>query len=133
MGQSEIDKSYGRCCANAGFLDRFYEIFLSSHPSIPALFAHTDFAKQKALLRSGIAMVVMHAQGDVFGTRALNKIAESHSKSNLDINPCFYPLWIDSLMQAIKECDPELTPALESAWRRVLEAGALYITSRHNA
>ena len=132
MAQSDIEKSYGRCCANAKFFDRFYDLFLSSHPSIPALFAHTDFSKQKALLRSGIAMIVMHAQGDVFGTRSLDKIGDSHSKAKLDINPCLYPLWIDSLMHTIKECDPELTPALEAEWRRILEQGALYIASRHN-
>lgn len=132
MAKSEVENSYGRCNANPKFLDRFYEIFLSSHPSIGALFAHTDFTRQKALLRSGIAMVVMHSHGDIFGTRALDKIGESHSKTNLNINPCFYPLWIDSLIQAIRECDPELTPKLEAEWRLVLENGATYIAAHHN-
>lgn len=132
MAQSEVEKSFGRCTVNPNFLDRFYQIFLASHPAIAPMFAHTDMARQKGLLRSGLAMVIMHGQGNSFGTKSLDKIAESHSKKKWNISPSLYPFWVNSLMQAIKECDPQLTPAVEAEWRKVLEAGASYIAAGYN-
>lgn len=132
MAQSDVEKSFGRCTVNPKFLDRFYETFLASHPSLAPMFAHTDMARQKGLLRSGITMVVMHSQGNSFGTRSLDKIAESHSKKKLNINPSLYPFWVNSLIQTIRECDPEFTPTIEAEWRKTLEAGATYIAAGYN-
>ncbi|MCL5668412.1 MAG: hypothetical protein M1392_00060 [Gammaproteobacteria bacterium] len=42
---SALKDSYGRCTVNQKFLDRFYDIFLTSHPAIKPMFAKTDFAK----------------------------------------------------------------------------------------
>jgi hemoglobin-like flavoprotein len=132
MAQSEVEKSYGRCCVNPKFLDRFYEIFLASHPAIGPMFAKTDFTKQKAALRSGLAMMVMHGGGKSFGTKALDRIADSHSKTKLNVSPELYPFWINSLLKAIKECDPEYTPTLEAEWRKILEAGANHIAAGYH-
>ena len=125
-----VEKSYGRCSVNPQFLDRFYEIFLASNSSIAPMFKTTNMAQQKALLRQGITMVLMHNKGNSFGTRALDRIGESHNKKKLNINPSMYPFWINSLVSALKECDPEMTPALESEWRKILEAGTAYIAGK---
>lgn len=77
-------------------------------------------------------MVIMHGQGNSFGTKSLDKIAESHCKKKWNISPSLYPFWVNSLMQAIKECDPQLTPAVEAEWRKVLKAGASYIAAGYN-
>jgi hemoglobin-like flavoprotein len=132
MAQSEVEKSFGRCTVNPKFLDRFYEIFLASHPTIGPMFAHTNMARQKGLLRAGLTMVVMHAQGNSFGTRSLDKIAESHSKKNWNINPSLYPFWVNSLIQTIREVAPQMSPALEAEWRKTLEAGVNYIAAGYN-
>lgn len=132
MAQSEVEKSFGRCTVNPKFLDRFYEIFLASHPAIAPMFAKTEFTKQKAALRGGLTLMVMHGQGNSVGTKALDKIAESHSKKKLNISPSLYPFWINSLIQTIKEVDPHMTPSLEAEWRKTLEAGANYIAAGYN-
>lgn len=46
MAQSEVEKSFGRCTVNPNCLDRFYQIFLASHPAIAPMFAHTDMTRQ---------------------------------------------------------------------------------------
>lgn len=132
MAQSEVEKSFGRCTVNPKFLDRFYEIFLASNPSIGPMFAKTEFTKQKAALRGGLTMILMHSQGNSVGTKALDKIADSHSKKKLNISPTLYPFWVNSLIQTIREFDSELTPALEAEWRKVLEAGANYIAAGYD-
>ena len=76
-------------------------------------------------------MLLTYLEGKTFWIDNLNKIAESHSRKNLNIHPSLYPYWIDSLIRAVKENDDHWTPELERSWRRVLEAGVAYISSRY--
>ncbi len=131
-GLSEVKKSYGRACLNPHFFDRFYDIFLQSHPDIKPLFANTDFKKQKEALRTGLAMLLAHVDGKPTGTMTVNRIAESHSRKKLNINPNLYQYWIDSLVAAVKECDSQCTPDLARAWEKCLRAGVDYIVSQYN-
>ncbi len=125
-----VEKSYGRCCVNPRFIDRFYEIFLASHPSIRPMFAHTDMTKQKVLLRQGLAMMIMHAAGKPFGTVALDRIGDSHGPKKLNIPASLYQYWIESLMTAIKECDLEFSAELDRSWRKILQTGVDHIIAR---
>lgn len=127
-GLEVVKQSYGRACLSPHFIDRFYDIFLASHPDIKPMFTNTDFSKQKQLLRTGIAMLLSHVEGKAAGTMTLNRIAESHSKKKMNIHPGLYQYWIDSLVGAAKECDTKWTPDLERAWQKVLRAGVDYIT-----
>jgi hemoglobin-like flavoprotein len=131
-GLEFVKQSYGRACLAPHFIDRFYDIFLGSHPSIKPMFKHTDFARQKQLLRTGIAMLLSHVEGKTAGTMTLNRIAESHSKRNLNIHPSLYQYWIDSLISAAKECDAKWAPDIERAWQKVLRAGVDYITHSYD-
>ncbi len=119
--------SYGRCCMNPRFFDRFYEVFLTSHPAIKPMFAKTNFLKQKALLREGVAMMLLHLEGKSVGTVCLDRLAVSHSPRRMNITPQLYEFWINSLVQAIKECDPDCTPEIEGEWRKALHAGVHYM------
>ncbi len=129
MADSDVSQSYGRCCVNPKFFDRFYDIFLKSHPAIAPMFQNTNFGKQKALLRSGLSMMLMHTDGKPFGTQAMDRIGESHGKKKMNIDPSLYQYWIDSLVTAVKECDPEFNQALEASWRKVLRNGVDYIVA----
>ncbi|MDH3505165.1 MAG: globin [Nitrospirota bacterium] len=127
-----VEHSYGRACLTPHFIDRFYEIFLGSHPSIQPMFKNTDFTKQKQQLRTSVAMMISHLEGKPAGTITLNRIAENHSKKKLNIQPSLYQYWIDSLVSAAKECDAKWTPDIERAWQKVLRAGVDYITQSYN-
>lgn len=131
LAQSPVKESFSRCCVNPKFLDRFYEIFLASHPAIAPLFQRTDFAKQKMALRSGLAMMVMHTEGNKIGTQGLDRIGQSHSRKHMNIDPALYQYWIESLIKTVKECDPQCDAKLEGEWRQALKAGASYISSQY--
>nr|MBI3612778.1 globin [Nitrospirota bacterium] len=131
LTQSSVKESFSRCCVNSKFLDRFYEIFLASHPAIAPLFRNTDFSKQKMALRSGLAMMVMHTEGNKIGTQGLDRIGQSHSRTRMNIDPSLYQFWIESLIKAVKECDPQCDAKLEGEWRQALKAGAAYISSQY--
>jgi methyl-accepting chemotaxis protein/hemoglobin-like flavoprotein len=123
-----VTTSFGRCSLNPKFLDRFYDIFLKSHPAIAPMFKHTDFARQKSLLKQGLTMMLMFADGSASATASLKKIAESHSPAGRwNIPHQLYPYWMNSLLAAVKECDTDFTSSLEAEWRAVLESGVNYI------
>ena len=132
MSLAEVKESYSRCCVNPRFFDLFYENFLRSHPTIAPMFAKTDMTKQKSLLRQGVSMMFMHLGGNSVGTTGIDRIAESHSKKKLNIDPNLYDYWINSLVKSVKECDPKITPTLEVEWKKVLRSGVDRIVAQYD-
>ncbi len=129
MSLAEVKESYSRCCVNPKFFDLFYANFLASHSTIAPMFAKTDMAKQKSLLRQGVSMMFMHLAGNGVGTTGIDRIGESHSKKKMNIYPNLYDYWINSLVKSVKACDEKLTPAIEAEWRKTLRAGVDRIVS----
>ena len=127
MPITDVIASYGRCCVHPRFFDRFYEIFLASDPAIRPMFVRTNFAKQKALLREGVSMLLMHLDGKPVGTACLDRLAESHGPGRMNVTARLYELWITSLIQTVKEFDGECSVAVETEWRRALHAGVHYL------
>lgn len=128
--QGSIDavrKSYGRVLTKRTFVSRFYEIFTQSHPVIGKMFKNTDFKRQNELLSQSINMAILFPQNNVIAKNAIARIRQSHNHEHLNINPNLYPLWLDSLIAAVKETDPEFTPALEKQWREILEPAINHI------
>lgn len=132
MPLNEVKESYSRCCVNPKFFDRFYENFLSSHPTIAPMFAKTEMTKQKQLLRQGISMMFMHLGGNSVGTTGIDRIGESHSKKKMNIDPNMYDFWINSLVKTVKECDEKMTTALEADWKKTLRSGVDRIVALYN-
>lgn len=115
----DLQQSYGRCLRTKNFIDRFYEIFLDSHPDIRPMFAGTDFQKQRMALRHGISAALSHAAGSSLTARTVQQMSEVHSrKGRAPVPPEYYRYWLESLLQAVKETDPEVTPQLLERWRQ---------------
>ena len=62
----------------------------------------------------------------------LEEIAIQHSKSVLDINPGLYDLWLESLIDTVKEYDYDFTPETELSWRLVLSVGITYMKFKYD-
>ena len=65
----DLQQSYGRCLRDKRFIERFYEVFMASHPAIAPMFADTDFSKQRMALRRGISVAILHAAGSGLSRR----------------------------------------------------------------
>lgn len=124
--------SLSRCVKVPGFLDRFYELLMASSDEIRSKFATTDFERQMKVLQDSL-FVMMVAAGTTSGLahKELAKLAERHSRKNLGIKPQWYTNWLDCLMEAIAEIDPEYTPELETAWRESLKPGIELLSSKY--
>lgn len=118
---SDLHQSYGRCNANGPFIERFYDIFLDSHPDVRRAFAATDFDRQRRLLRRTLTSAIMYAAGSESVERDITTMAEVHSrKGKAPVQPHLYSYWLESLITAIKEFDPECDFKLERRWRTAL-------------
>ena len=128
-----FDASLRRCDATPDFLDRFYERFLASSPKVKEKFVHTDFERQKRLLRASFYLILMSAE-DPDGDPGvyLEKIAMRHSAGQLNIGAELYDLWLDSLLEVVKECDPAYDTDVEEAWDRMMGIGISYIRRRYH-
>ena len=125
----KVKRSYSRCfIGEKNLIDRFYDIFLVSHPDIPEMFKYTDFNQQKLLLRQGINCMIMYAEGVFAGDFCLEEIKVSHNRKHYNINPSYYPYWKQSLLKALKEYDPEFNSELEALWSESLDKGINFMT-----
>jgi truncated hemoglobin YjbI len=125
-----FNDSLERCTSHRRFLDRFYELFITSAEAA-AKFAHTDFHIQKAALKVSLYMIMASIEGKPEGTVHLERIAARHSRNGLDIGPHLYDQWLECLIQAARECDPLFGDETEQAWRRVMRVGIEFLKSRY--
>ena len=116
-----VFQSYGHCCNNEQFFVDFYDRFMGSSAEIRTLFAETDMTQQRHLLRNGIMQLILHARG--MPDTKLRALGESHSRKGYGIQPQWYSLWLQSLIDTIREHDPQFDPQIESSWREAIGPG----------
>jgi hemoglobin-like flavoprotein len=126
-----VQESFDRCGESERFYDTFYDVFLAKSPEIPPLFARTDFKKQKLLLKATVTIMVRNRLDDERARRALERVAETHSRKGLNIRPDFYELWLDSLCETVQRHDRAFTPELERQWRLRMREGIDFIVARY--
>lgn len=105
------------------FFAAFYRHFLKD-PGVAETFSRTDMNRQVAMLRKSffhlVAFYLSHEP-----TAELTRIALLHH--NIGIDDAFYDLWLDALVSAVREFDPECELATELAWRLALTPGITYM------
>jgi hemoglobin-like flavoprotein len=125
-----FNDSVERCARAPEFLSRFYALFLASSDTVAKKFARTDLRKQAAMLKSSL-YVMMLATSDRERVAYLERLARLHSRAELDISPELYDVWLDRLVQAVREFDPMFDAETDAAWRRVLQPGIEFMKSRY--
>lgn len=131
MSHEIVKASYNRCCKSGDFFGTFYGIFLAKSPDVEAKFANTDFRKQKPLIKASVSMMIRLGTEDSKARQAIEKVGTTHSKTQLDIEPKLYDLWLESLCETAAKHDSEWDKKLESIWRERMKEGIKIITSRY--
>ncbi len=117
----DIHQSYGRCLRSRDFLDYFYTLLLNSSDEIRPAFANTDFGRQRRALRRGITTAILYASGSDIVTPEVERMAEVHSRrGHAPVRPPLYDHWVNSLLQAVDERDPQITPELRERWSQAV-------------
>lgn len=118
---SRVLSSYDRTIGRRGFVERFYEKLLATRPEIAELFDETDFIRQQQLLKKGLKMAILFADGDDEAQQHLAQIRETHNHENMQIRPEYYIHWLNSLIATVAEFDQHFDSELEGSWRRTLQ------------
>jgi hemoglobin-like flavoprotein len=136
MHRPEIEifnDSLARCLRGEQFFQRFYELFLASSPEVREKFQATDFRKQRRMLQSSFYMLVEYiALGWPECQAYLERIAIAHGRHGRDISPHLYDLWLDCLLQAVRERDELYSVDVEGAWRFMMGAGITFLKVRYD-
>lgn len=126
---TEFNDSFERCINDPLFLDKFYEIFLSSSDEVYLMFKNTEMKIQKVMLMTSL-VYMSRAQDEDLGLLA--EIAEKHNKNSLDIKPHLYKQWLDSLVLAADLIDPFFNLNTEKLWRETLQSGIDFMISKYD-
>lgn len=128
----EVVASYHRCRQTGAFFDTFYEILLGKSPEIALKFIHTDFARQKLMLKVSLLEMLNYYCGIESVKQEIERIGILHRR--LEIRPADYELWLDSLCESVAKHDPEYRAELGERWREAMRPGiALMLPANEGA
>ena len=113
------------------FFDTFYDKFLASSSAVAEKFLHTDLQRQKRMLQKSLVYLTK-LYSDLKVPEELSYVAALHSHSQKDIDPGLYDLWLDSLIDTVREHDPDCNADVELAWRMALAPGISYMKFRYD-
>ena len=127
---ASYQRAIGNNSYNRDFIGRFYDIFLSKSDRIAERFKEADMSAQKTMLHDSLNYLV-----DFFISRKtsdyMHRIATIHSSKEYDIEDEMYDTWMDSLIEALREFDPDFDDEVELSWRLVLSPGITYMKFMH--
>jgi hemoglobin-like flavoprotein len=125
--------SLKRGLASPGFMESFYEGFVSSSPEVREKFRNTDLQRQARMLSDSLYALAVAVQGPVGSPawRDMPRLAERHSRKDLAIPPALYDHWLACLLDTARRYDPQFTPETEAAWRSTLSVGIEYMKARY--
>ena len=128
---ARFNDSLERCTATPAFLDDFYRRFLASSDEVARKFEGVDLQHQARMLRVSLYLAMYASWGRDEFNYHLDRIAERHSRRDLDVAPHLYDLWLDCLVEAVAEHDPRFAPDVAEAWRAVLAPGIAHMKERY--
>jgi hemoglobin-like flavoprotein len=127
-----FEASLGRCNSTTAFAERFYQLFLARSKKVALKFEHTDFERQRVALQRSLDLMLKAARnGDEALESYLGPLAERHGSRGLDIGAELYDEWLDSLLAAVREFDPQYTDEIRDAWESAMMIGISYMLSRY--
>lgn len=94
-------------------------------------FADTDFVRQHQALKLSLRMMALASVGGDAADLYLEYIAKRHDRQHLNIEPELYGLWLEALIDTVRECDPEFDSEVERAWRTVMRYGIDYMIAHY--
>jgi len=136
MGYEQtFDQSYERIKTlekdGKRFFAAFYDNFLQASPEVAAHFRATDMNHQmKMMEKSFYGLFIFYATQNA--NDYLENIAEKHSHAQLNIDERLYDIWLNSLIETVKQFDPEFNEEIALAWRVILAPGIAYMKHRYD-
>ena len=61
--------------------------------------------------------------------KELLRIARLHGREQLDLPAKFYDIWLDCVLETVKELDQQFDEKTEASWRTMMKPGVTYLKS----
>lgn len=125
-----VRRSLNRCIDEVGFFGDFYLRFLQSSPEVAAKFKGVDMDQQALMLRASLDLMIPVDANDSSRGATLVVLARLHGRQGADIPAHLYDLWLESLLETIRDYDPEYDEGLKACWIEVLQAGIAFMKAK---
>ncbi len=112
------------------FFSQFYDRFIPSSPEVTALFEGVDMKRQRKIIEASLAYMSEFA-AFLTKTDPLERLAERHSRRGIDVDPALYEVWLDMLVETVRESDPEYSDEVGLAWRVVMSPGIAFMKAHY--
>jgi hemoglobin-like flavoprotein len=112
--------SFEYCLSREAFLPRFYDRFMGSSAEVRELFRNTDFQRQNRILKKSLYVLTMASVGTDEAREELLRLGRSHGREGMNVPPYLYDLWLDCLIETVREFHTEWHPDIERSWREML-------------
>jgi hemoglobin-like flavoprotein len=119
-------RTLDRVKSGVGFFDAFYQCFIETNPDIKEKFKHTNMENQKLMLKNSLVHMSSFYVEKI-ADEYMENISKVHSKVQKDIPAYMYDLWLDCLIETVKDYDPDFNQDVELAWRLVMASGIVYM------
>jgi hemoglobin-like flavoprotein len=129
----QVIASYHRCRQSSAFFDAFYfyDIFLAKSPEIAAKFAHTDFVRQKQMLKESLFEMLNYYCGIESVRAEIEQLGKRHHQR--EVRAEHYEQWLDALCEAVARHDPKYRDDLGEMWREAMRPGISMMLSVQEA
>ena len=123
MDTHEIfNDSYARCQRNQQFFFLFYRHFWSQDPRFADIFEGVDMERQIRMLKLSISMIMLASTSEQ-ARESIRRYGKAHGPEGVGVKPEDFELWLDSLLETVRVCDPKFNNEIALAWRRCFNAG----------
>lgn len=112
------------------FLDEFYRRFIESSDEVRKKFENTDMQRQRRMLHQSLVYLVNYYANQNIND-FLERVAERHSRRDLDISSDLYDLWLENLIDTVAAADSQFTPEVGDAWRQIMRPGIAYMREQY--
>ncbi len=83
------------------------------------------------MLHASMNLIMLATQQNETASIYLDQIAKRHSKLDLDIPKELYQLWLTTLLETVKETDPDYNEEVKQAWQAIMQFGIDYMQTRY--
>ncbi len=114
------------------FIDAFYDRFIASSPEVEEKFKTTRMATQKRMLQESLVQMAFFFATKGEADDQIEKISRIHSEGEKNIKPHLYDLWLECLIDTVRDYDAEFNQDVELAWRMVMASGITFMKFKYD-
>ncbi|WP_018139595.1 MULTISPECIES: hypothetical protein [unclassified Thioalkalivibrio] len=114
----DVRASHDRCMRTDAFLRHFRLLLMAADPRIPEVFGDSEPTHQEHILNESVLAALDFAERRSDGRAPVHTMAMVHgAHGRVPVAPALNDCWVEALIEAARDTDPEWQDELASRWR----------------